>query len=218
MRIDLHCHTFFSEDGTSSIESIIKQGKKQKIDGVAITDHESTDAWEEAIFWGKKCSFEFVLGEEIKSSQGDVLGLFMKEKIDGEGKSPRWIMEEIKKQGGLVFVPHPFHEFEGFNDSLEQYLSLIDGIEIFNGRRPFRKGDILAEEFADKYNLIKIGGSDSHYYKTIGNTYTECKANSIQEFRSELLKKKTNVVGKKAPLKYFIFPLGKKLGLIKKAI
>ncbi|MCK9393370.1 PHP domain-containing protein, partial [bacterium] len=145
MKIDLHCHTFHSEDGTSSIKSIIKQGKKKGLDGVAITDHENADAWKEAVFWGKKCGFEIILGEEIKSSQGDILGLFMKEKIDGKGKDPRWIMEEIKKQGGLVFIPHPFHVIEGFKKSLEQYLYLIDGIEVYNGRRPLHKGDRLAE-------------------------------------------------------------------------
>ncbi|MFA5080722.1 MAG: PHP domain-containing protein [Candidatus Paceibacterota bacterium] len=218
MKIDLHCHTFFSEDGISSIENIIKQGKRKKIDGVAITDHENIDAWEEAVFWGKKYKFEIILGEEIKSSQGDILGLFMKEKINGKGKDPRFVMEEIKKQGGLVFIPHPFHKIEGFDKSLEQYLDIIDGIEVFNGRRPFYRGDKLAKEFAEKHNLIKIGGSDSHYYKTVGNTFTECEAKTIQEFRIELLKNKTIVVGKKSSLKYFIFPLMKKMGILRKPI
>lgn len=218
MKIDLHCHTFSSKDGTAAIESIIRQGKKAKIDGVAITDHENTKAWKEALFLGKKHNFNIILGEEIKSSKGDILGLFMTEEIDGEGKSPLWIINEINKQGGLVFIPHPFHEAEGFKESLESYINIIDGIEIFNGRRPFIRGDKIAEKFADKHNLIKIGGSDSHYYKTVGNTYTECEANNLEEFKQQLLKKKTKVIGKKAPLKFFFYPMMKKLGVIKKPI
>ena len=218
MKIDLHCHTFFSKDGTSSIESMIKQGKKKRIDGIAITDHENTDAWEEAIFWGKKLKFEVILGEEIKSSKGDVLGLFMKKNIDGEGKDPMWIMKEIKNQGGLVFIPHPFHELEGFNSSIENYINIIDGVEIFNGRRPFHKGDRLAEIIATKYNLTKIGGSDSHYHKTVGNVYTECNANNLSDYKKELIKRQTIVSGKKASLKYFVFPLMKKIGILKKPI
>lgn len=218
MKIDLHCHTFYSSDGTSSVLSIIKQGKKNGLDGVAITDHEKTDAWKEAVLEGQRQDFEIILGEEIKSSKGDILGLFMTHQIDGKGKDPLWIINEIRKQGGLVFIPHPFHEIEKFRESLDEYVDLIDGIETYNGRRPFSKGDQLAEEFADKHNLIKIGGSDSHYYKTVGNTYTECDANNLKEFRNQLLSKKTKVVGKKASLKYFLFPTMKKLGLIRKPI
>jgi len=218
MKIDLHCHTFSSYDATSSISSMIKQGKKNGIDGIAITDHENTNAWKEAVSEGRKEGFEIILGEEIKSSKGDILGLFMQHQIDGKGKDPEWVINEIRKQGGLVFIPHPFHEAEGFKDSLEKYVGLIDGIEVFNGRRPFHKGDDIAEIFANKHNLIRIGGSDSHYHKTIGNTYTECNANNLQEFKNELLAKRTEVRGKKAPIKYLFFPIMKKIGLIQKAI
>jgi len=218
MRIDLHCHTFYSYDGTSSIDNIISRGKEVGIDGVAITDHENALAWPEAVLKGKERGFEIILGEEIKSSKGDILGLFMTHQIDGKGKDPKWVIDSIKDQGGLVFIPHPFHEAEGFKDSLSDYIDIIDGIEVYNGRRPFHRGDRVAEEFADKYGLCKIGGSDSHYYKTVGNTYTECQANDLIGFRNKLISKETVVRGSKAPIKYFFFPLMKKIGLIKKAI
>ncbi|MDD4409701.1 MAG: PHP domain-containing protein [Candidatus Pacebacteria bacterium] len=218
MKIDLHCHTFSSYDATSSINSMIEQGKKNGIDGIAITDHENANAWKEAISEGQKAGFEIILGEEIKSSKGDILGLFMQHQIDGKGKDPEWIISEIRKQGGLVFIPHPFHEAEGFKDSLEKYVGLIDGVEIFNGRRPFHRGDAIAEKFADKHDLIKIGGSDSHYHRTIGNTYTQCNADDLEGFKKELLAKRTIVRGKKAPIIYFCFPIMKKLGLIRKPI
>lgn len=218
MKIDLHCHTFYSKDGTASLESIAKEAKKKGVDGVAITDHENTNAWKEAIFWGEKYGVNIILGEEIKSSEGDILGLFMTKNIDGKGKDPRWIMEQIHDQGGLAFIPHPFHELEGFMKTIENYVDLIDGIEVFNGRRPFSAGDKKANDFADKHGLIKIGGSDSHYYKTVGNAFTHCKAKNLLEYREQLVLRNTIVRGKKASLKYIIYPILKKIGLIKKAI
>jgi hypothetical protein len=218
MKIDLHCHTFYSKDGTSSVESIIKHGKSIGIDGTAITDHDNTKAWEEALYLGKKYHFEIILGEEIKSSKGDILGLFMTKEINGKGRDPIWVINEIRKQGGLVFFPHPFHEIEGFKGSLEEYVDKIDGIETFNGRRPLYRGDRIAEKFADKHDFIKIGGSDSHYYKTAGNTYTECEADNLEGFKQQLLQKKTKITCNKAPLKYYVFPLMKKLGILRKAI
>jgi len=218
MKIDMHCHTFSSYDGTSSINSIIKRGKEVGIDGVAITDHENTNAWKEALEKGKEHDFKIILGEEIKSSKGDILGLFMTKRIDAKGKSPEYVIKAIKDQKALAFIPHPFHEAEGFKDDILKYLSLIDGIEVFNGRRPFHKGDRIANQFADKHNLIKIGGSDSHYHMTVGNTYTECEAKTLDDFKKALTEKKTKVIGTKAPIKYFFFPLMKKIGLIKKEI
>jgi len=218
MKIDLHCHTFFSKDGTSSVESIIKEGKRKGIDGVAITDHDNTNAWEEAIFWGKKLEFEIILGEEITTSEGDILGLFMTKNVDGKGKAPRYAIKQIKEQNGLAFFAHPFHMLEGFKKPLERYTDIIDGIEVFNGRRPLDRGDKLANRFAEKQGLIKIGGSDSHYFKTVGNVYTECKSNNLIEFREQLLRKQSVVYGKKAPLRYVVFPLLKISGLLRKPI
>ena len=218
MKIDLHCHTIYSYDGTSSIQSIIKEAKRKGINGIAVTDHDNTNAWKEALEQGEKEGFEIILGEEIKSSKGDILGLFITNHIDGKGKDPKWIIQEIKKQNGLVIIPHPFHFGENFKGALQEYAHLIDGIEIFNGRRPFSKGDKLAEEFANKYNLIKTGGSDSHYYKTIGNAFTECEANTLEEFKNKLQKRETKVFGKKSSIKYFFFPFMRKIGIIKNPI
>ena len=93
MKIDLHCHTKYSYDSNSDIEKIIIEAKKKGLDGIAITDHDNTNGWDEAIELGKKHNFLIILGEEIKSNKGDILGLFLKEKIEGRKKDPRFVME-----------------------------------------------------------------------------------------------------------------------------
>ena len=211
MKIDLHCHTKYSYDSNSDIEKIIIEAKKKGIDGIAITDHDNTEGWTEAIELGKKYNFLIILGEEIKSNKGDILGLFLKEKIEGRKKDPRFVMEEIKKQGGLVVIPHPFHYGEGFRDNLTNYLDLIDAIEVFNARKPFSSPDKMALDFAKKNNTGMTAGSDSHYYKGVGYGYTESDSNTLEDFKISILEKRTIGEGKKAPIIYIFTPLLSKL-------
>jgi predicted metal-dependent phosphoesterase TrpH len=144
------------------------------------------------------------------------LGLFLKQKIDGYKKDPRWVMEEIKKQNGLVIIPHPFHGSEGFKDDITKYLDLVDGIEVFNGRKPGINPDNKAMEFAKKNNLGMTAGSDAHYYKGIGYTYTEFNENTEEDLKQAILNKQTKIKGKKSPLIYIITPLLSKIGILKR--
>jgi len=207
MEIDLHCHTKYSYDSNSKIEDLIIQAKKRGLDGIAITDHENNNGWKEALELGKKHNFLIILGEEIKTTKGDVLGLFINQQVNGYKKDPRFVMEEIKKQGGLVVIPHPFHYGENFKDNLENYLDLIDAIEVFNARKPFSNPDKMALEFAKKNNLGMTAGSDSHYYKGVGYAHTEADVNNLEEFKEAIINKKTKTKGAKAPICYIFTPL-----------
>ena len=213
MKIDLHCHTKHSYDAGSDIEKIIIQGKKMGLDGIAITDHENTNGWEEAISLGKKHNFLIVLGQEIKTTKGDILGLFLNKQIDGYKKDPKIVMEEIKKQNGLVIIPHPFHNGEGFRDKLENYLDIIDAIEVFNARKPLSSPDKKALQFAKDYNLGMTAGSDSHHHKGVGYAYTEADFTTIEDFKNAIINKKTRGLGKKAPIYQIFTPLLSKMKL-----
>ncbi|MDD3170388.1 MAG: PHP domain-containing protein [Candidatus Paceibacterota bacterium] len=203
MKIDLHCHTKYSYDGSSELKDIIAEAKRKGLDAIAVADHDNARVWAEA----KESDFPVILGEEIKTSKGDVIGLFLKEEIKGHGKDPRWVMEEIKKQDGVVVVPHPFHDTERFKDDLEKYLDLIDALEVFNGRRPFSSPDEKAYDFALKHNLAMIGGTDAHYFRPVGDVYTECEAKTIEEFKQMILERKTEVKGKKSKIIYVFCPM-----------
>ncbi len=214
MKIDLHCHTFFSKDGISSPKKIIEKALKKGLQGIAITDHDTTLGWKEAEFWAKKLGAFLIFGEEIKTEKGDILGLFLKNEI--KSKEPEKVMKEIKSQGGIVVIPHPFHLGVNFKDDLTKYLDLIDAIEIFNGRQPFSFFDKKAFEFAKRYHLAMVAGSDAHSCFDVGVAFTEVeKAQNLEDFKKGILEKKTKIFGKKAPLFALSFPFLAKAGVRK---
>jgi len=214
MKLDLHCHTFFSKDSILSPKKLIETALKKGIQGVAITDHDGVFGWKEAEFWAKKLGAFLVFGEEIKTKAGDILGLFLKSEI--KSKEPEKVMREIKNQGGIVVVPHPFHLVERFKDELTKYLDLIDAIEVFNARHPFSFFDKKAFEFAKRHNLAMVAGSDVHSCFDVASAFTEIEgAKNLEEFKKGILEKKTETFGKKAPLFAISFPFLAKIGLRK---
>lgn len=216
MKADIHIHTNYSKDGMSQIKDIVSIAQKKGMDAIAVTDHNSIKAWPEAIKVSKQLNFPIILGDEINSKQGEVIGLFLKEKIEGDHKEARFVMEEIKKQGGLVIIPHPFHGRLSFKDDLYKYINLIDGIEVINGRRLFTEPDKKAFDFAIKHNLAVTGGSDAHCAQPVGDTYTECEANTLEEFKQAIRNKKSQAKGKKSNIIYSLAPALAKLGFKKK--
>jgi len=211
MKIDLHCHSFYSKDALSSPEKLLKTALKKGLDGIAITDHNTTKAWPEAKNLAEKMGLKIVFGEEIKTKRngkvvGDILGLFLKEEI--KSRELFQVIKEIKLQGGIVIVPHPFHFPEHFKENLEKILPLIDGLEVFNARMPFPFFDKKAFAFAQKHNLAITAGSDAHFHSEVGNAYTIVeRAKNLEEFKEGILKKETKIKGKRSLPFSLIFPL-----------
>lgn len=201
----MHCHTNYSNDALSSPYNVIKQALKKGLDGIAITDHDNTCSWDEAIEAAKELNAFLILGEEIKSSKGDILGLFLKKEIQMKGCDPIQIINEIHRQGGLAIIPHPFHFPKCFK-GIEKYLSIIDGIEVSNARRLLSYFDKKAFDLAKKNNLIMTAGSDCHIDKSCGYSYVECEAQNIDEFKEKLLQGEIKIHGEKSPCIYTLVP------------
>ncbi len=211
MKIDLHCHTNFSEDGISCADDIFRAARERGLDGLAVTDHNTCAGWPQARQAAQKFNMILVLGQEIKSKQGDILGLFLRQEIDGKDKEIKWIIGEIHKQGGLAALAHPLSIFEGFRGNIEEIAPLLDGIEVFNSRRGFdnREKDIVA--IARKYNLAMTGGSDAHQAAVCGLGYTEVEnAKIAQEFKQGLIARQSRAFGKKAGIIFILFSQSKK--------
>lgn len=205
MKIDLHCHTNYSNDAISTPYNVIKQALKKGLDGIAITDHDTTNGWTEAIKAAKELNAYLILGEEVKSSKGDILGLFLKKEIKMKGCDPIQIINEIHRQEGLAIIPHPFHFPKHFKD-VKDYLHLIDGIEVSNARRLLNYFDKKALDLAEENNLIMTAGSDCHIDKSCGYTYVECDAHNVNDFKEKLLKKEIKIHGEKSPCIYTFIP------------
>lgn len=221
MRIDFHCHSYYSKDGISSPEKLIKSALKKGLDGIALTDHDTNAGWKEAIKAAERLNAVLILGEEIKTKKngktiGDILGLFLQKEI--KSKEIFEVIKEIKEQGGIVIIPHPFHFPENFKDDLGKYVYLIDGVEVFNARLPFSFQDKKALEFAKKNNLATIAGSDAHSWREIGDAYTIAEnIKNLEEFKKAILKKRVKTKGKKSSWCSLIIPTLARIGLVNRS-
>jgi predicted metal-dependent phosphoesterase TrpH len=160
---DLHIHSKYSFDSTMDPSKILKKCKKLGFDVVSITDHDSLKGSMEAKKYEKDINIKVIVGEEIKTDLGDIIGLNLNDEI----KTRQFIevIEEIKEQGGISVFPHPFR---GHKNN-EYIASKIDIIEVFNARSSFeenRKSFELVCELKKPY----LAGSDAHLYTEIGNS------------------------------------------------
>jgi hypothetical protein len=218
MKIDLHAHSYYSNDGCSPPEKLIKRVAQKGIDGIALTDHNTTAGWNNAKKAAKKYGIFLILGEEIKTRKngkmvGDILGIFLKKEI--KSRDPDEVIKEIKEQNGVTIIPHPFHWFTPFKGDLGKYAKLVDAIEVLNGRLPSKSVDRKALDFAKKNNMSIVGGSDVHYWRDVGDAYTVAKgAKNLEDFKKAILDKKTRTGGKKSHLRSLITPLLAKFNII----
>lgn len=168
MKYDLHVHTSYSKKcGYTSPKNAVKAAVKYGLDGIAITDHDTIKGALQAKEYSPGF-FDVIIGSEITTNRGEIIGLFLSEDI----KSNKFesVVSEIKNQNGLAVVPHPFDALRksAFHPEVED-VEILDGIESFNSRCTFKKYNDIAENFANKYNLMKTAGSDAHFPHEIGN-------------------------------------------------
>ena len=161
-KVDLHTHSIISHDGgitAAQYEKILQSGA---LDCVAITDHNETSFGR---ILQKKLGDRIIIGEEISTTAGEIIGLFLKETIPG-GISIDEAIASIKHQEGLVYIPHPFEKFrKGLQQStMDRIVTDIDIIEVFNGRGRFRGKPARAEKFAQQNALVQAASSDCLLY------------------------------------------------------
>lgn len=202
IKLDLHVHTIYSGDSFITPEIALKYAKIKKLDGFAITDHDTLKAYN--ILKKKNHNNELIIipGMEIKTHIGEVIGLFINEEINVRDNNFVSIVEKIKENNGLVVIPHPFDFLRGnrlkinllSDNMIKKY---IDGIEIINSRIIFKRCINKARKFNRKYQLFETGGSDAHSNEEIGNGYTFINDvdNSLESIRKGLLANKSKSMG-----------------------
>src|SRR4051812_5948306 len=169
--VDLHMHTDHSHDCATPVEVLLRTAKARGLGAIAVTDHNEITGAFEAAEKAERFGVKVIVAEEVKTaSQGEVIGLFLKEKIP-RGLSLEETVAEIKRQGGLVYVPHPFDRMHSVPD-YEHLLSVIDdvdAIEVYNPRVAIGSFNEEAERFAAKYRIVAGAGSDSHVAAGLGS-------------------------------------------------
>jgi len=198
MKCDFHCHTYYSFDGTASPQQVVNKAIQKGIDCLAITDHNEIRGAMEAIEYAKGKPILIIPGIEVKSKDGDILGINVKEKIPS-GLSVKETIKRIKEQGGFVIIPHPFALIERFRGNLKEIITQIDAIEIFNCSI-FGNGNKKAMQFAKENSLPFCAGSDSHSIDFIGKCYFEVQGenSNIEEIFEKIRKREIKIKGTEA--------------------
>jgi len=186
LKADLHVHSEYSVDTSMSVKKILDRCLKVGINCVAIADHDEVQG---GLEMQKIAPFPVIVAEEIMTTNGEIMGMFLSERIPG-GISAEEAIRRIKEQGGLVCIPHPYDRAryaaleKGFPREL---LTQVDIIEIFNARAtPLADWD-KAKQTAEEFGLLRSAGSDAHTPGEIGNAYVEMPEwTTKEEFRAAL--------------------------------
>jgi len=207
MKIDFHVHTEYSNDGCMKLEDIKKVlAEKRIVDAIAITDHNEIEG---ALKLKEVFKDNIIVGEEIDTGEGEIIGYWLNERIKPE-QGIKKTLEHIKKQGGYSCIPHLFDKVRSKHADiviLNRFVDEIDMIEVFNSRNLFKGSNEDAKQFAIKNNLLAIVGSDAHYKKEIGNAYLDCDTGlkSVGSPKDVLYAIKSAILkGKKCNIKYHI--------------
>ena len=173
VRIDLHVHTRHSHDSAAPVSSVLQRCRDRGLGMVAVTDHNSICGGLEAR--ERADGFPVIVGEEIKSSQGDIIGLFLEQPVPPR-LSPSETVKRVKAQGGLVGVPHPFDRIRPTamgRRALLEILPWVDFLEGYNAHTMLSVDNRRGVDFAEEHSLPVVACSDSHSALELGRTYTE---------------------------------------------
>ena len=190
MKIDLHCHTEASADCSTPVELFPARCRERGVWIQAITDHDQ--------IWGaqklqelveeekvKKAGFPLtiIVGEEVSTTHGEIIGLFLRERIPAR-MSPKETVAAIREQGGLVLLPHGFDPLKRWRlqpTALETIEDEIDIVETFNARISRPRWNQAAVDWSQLHDVSMSAGSDAHTLADIGSAWVEVP---IQYIRS----------------------------------
>ncbi len=167
--VDLHMHTDHSYDCATPVEVLLAEARARGLGAIAVTDHNEVSGALEAR--AKAHGIKVIVGEEVKTAeQGEVIGLFIEERIP-RGLTLQETIAEIRRQGGIVYVPHPFDRLHSVPDyeHLLAVLDEVDAIEVFNPRVAISEFNEEAVRFAAKYRIPAGAGSDAHVPQGLGS-------------------------------------------------
>jgi predicted metal-dependent phosphoesterase TrpH/glycosyltransferase involved in cell wall biosynthesis len=171
IEVDLHMHTDHSHDCATPVEVLLSTARERGLGAIAVTDHNEISGALDAQAKAARFGVKVIVGEEVKTAdQGEVIGLFLTEKIP-RGLTLEETIAEIRRQGGLVYVPHPFDRLHSVPDyeHLLAVLDDLDAVEVFNPRIAIPAFNEEAVRFAAKYRIVGGAGSDSHVAQGLGS-------------------------------------------------
>lgn len=203
---DLHLHTIYSYDGTASLAAVLNRAKQLGLDVIAITDHDEIKGALKALEIAPNYGVEVIPGIEITTAEGDLLALFITEKVDA-GLSLIDTVLRVRELGGICIAPHPMAGGMGMkslsaNSILKalqnpDVIETLIGIETYNGTSIDRISNHYASILASRLNIARTGSSDAHIVDTIGFGATEFDGTSAMDLLNALKNKTTRICKQK---------------------
>ena len=178
LRADFHSHSNYSRDSVINPEVFVDNCVRKGVTCIAVTDHNEI----EGAFVIEKLAAEraagklkVIVGEEVKTAEGEIIGLFLKELV-ARGMSPEDTVDAIHEQGGLAVIPHPYDIFRRSvltDDAIERVKTKVDAIEGFNCRNILGRHDQKARDKAAEVDKPTTLGTDSHSPIELGGALLE---------------------------------------------
>ena len=172
--LDLHCHTSASFDSLASPASVVRAAAARGLTHLAITDHDRIDGALEArrVAAGEAPSVQVIIGQEIRTAVGDMIGAFLLEAIPS-GLPAAEAIAAVREQGGLIGIAHPFDRYRGSlgrgeQAAFESVAASVDWIETWNARLVFGDGNARAGELAARLGIPGVAVSDAHTTLEVG--------------------------------------------------
>lgn len=173
VRVDLHSHTMWSGDSTTTPDEVERAVVESGLDVLCITDHHAVKG---AVELARRLPCRVVVGEEMRTHAGELIGLFLTERVPN-GTTPREAAELIRAQGGVVYVPHPFDPMRKnlAEPALDDLVAagLVDAIEARNAKTSLESLNRRAADYAARHHLLAGAGSDAHVPDALGAAYVE---------------------------------------------
>lgn len=196
-RADLHIHTTHS-DGTATIPKLMKYVRDETdLSVIAVTDHNKISGSVEAKKMAGDYPFEVIVGEEVESTDGHILGLFLSERVPG-GKAARYTVDAIREQGGIAVLAHPFSpdplSRSGICSGLGALAAgvIFDAIEVYNSMPLLVRANIMARRYALMTGeSAMVGGSDAHALRAVAQAYTLFEGKTAADLYGSILKHHT---------------------------
>jgi predicted metal-dependent phosphoesterase TrpH len=170
IKADFHTHTCFSHDGHQTPRELVERARELQLDRVAVTDHHTLDG---ALRARDLDPERIIVGEEITTRcHTDIIGLFLTKRI-ARRLSLEQVVDEIRAQGGVVYLPHPFAYLTGARRRVDRALPLVDIVEVWNSRAFYSPWNRLAMHEVGERGIPEAGGSDAHFSAELGRAWTE---------------------------------------------
>lgn len=173
VRVDLHTHTMWSGDSTTTPEEFAAAIESSGLDVVCITDHNAVDG---AVELRDRLDCRVIVGEELRTAAGEIIGLFLTERVP-MGISHVDAAKMIRAQGGVVYIPHPFDPMRRNMSERALYelaeADLIDAVEVLNAKTSLDSLNRRAAEFAAEFGIVGGAGSDGHVPDALGAAFVE---------------------------------------------